>query len=132
MSIETMKLALEALESVTGHFTRTPSTLRDSEVRGEAHKAITALRAAIEQAEEQEPVAYGVIDEDGQIDWTCDYPFSDDPGWPDSVPLYTAPLQREWQGLMVKEIYECEPEENRYSLVDFARAIEAKLKEKNT
>jgi len=58
MSIEAMKLALEALESVTGHFTRTPSTLRDSEVRGEAHNAITALRQAIEQAEKQDELGY--------------------------------------------------------------------------
>jgi hypothetical protein len=43
-----MQMALEALESVTGNFTRTPSTLRDSEVRGEAHKAITVLRQALE------------------------------------------------------------------------------------
>ena len=49
------RLALEALEIVTGHFTRTPSTLRDSEVRGEAHKAITALRAALEQPAQDEP-----------------------------------------------------------------------------
>ena len=52
-------------------------------------------------------------------------------------PLYTAPPQREWQGLTDEEIFECEngvPDEAigdadyfRY----FARAIEAKLKEKN-
>ena len=41
--------ALEALENVTRHFTRVPSTLKDSEFRGEAHKAMTALRAALEQ-----------------------------------------------------------------------------------
>ena len=48
-------------------------------------------------------------------------------------PLYTAPPQREWQGLTDEEIkstaslgiYE-------KPLVDFARAIEAKLKEKNS
>ena len=46
---EAMKLALEALEKVTKHFTRTPSTLMDSEARVEAHSAITALRQALEQ-----------------------------------------------------------------------------------
>jgi hypothetical protein len=48
-------------------------------------------------------------------------------------PLYTAPPQREWQGLTDEEvksaaslgIYE-------KPLIEFARAIEAKLKEKNT
>jgi predicted Zn-dependent protease with MMP-like domain len=52
MSREAMQMALEALESVTGHFTRTPSTLRDSEVRGEAHKAITVLRQALVDADD--------------------------------------------------------------------------------
>jgi hypothetical protein len=53
-----------------------------------------------------------------------------------NVPLYTAPPQREWQGLTDEEILE----EYRQSYGDdgnltdvyFARAIEAKLKEKNT
>lgn len=44
---------------------------------------------------ELEPVAYGVLGDDGQIDWTVEYPFSNEPGWPDSVPLYTAPPQYE-------------------------------------
>lgn len=61
-------------------------------------KLIEALRSRLAQPE-QEPVAYGVLDEDGQIDWTCDYPFCNEPGWPDSVPLYTSPPQREWVGL---------------------------------
>jgi hypothetical protein len=51
-------------------------------------------------------------------------------------PLYTAPPQREWQGLTDDEILE----EYRQSYGDdgdltdvyFARAIETKLKEKNT
>jgi len=52
MSREAMQLALEALEKVTKHFTRTPSTLMDSEARVEAHKAITALRQALETERE--------------------------------------------------------------------------------
>jgi hypothetical protein len=54
--IDAMKQALEALEIVTRHFTRTPSTLKDSEARSTAHAAITALRLAIEQAEKQKPM----------------------------------------------------------------------------
>ena len=53
---EALKLALEALETVTRHFTRTPSTLRDSEVRGEAHQAITALREALAEQPAQQVV----------------------------------------------------------------------------
>ncbi len=58
--------------------------------------AIELLRARLAEPEkEQEPVAFGVLDDDGQIDWTIEYPFSNEPGWPDSAPLYTAPPQRE-------------------------------------
>ena len=39
--------ALEALTYVTRHFTRTPSTLKDSDARAMGHEAITALRAAL-------------------------------------------------------------------------------------
>ena len=42
-----LRQALTALERVTTHFTRTPSTLADSEARGEAHKAMDALRARL-------------------------------------------------------------------------------------
>ncbi len=52
----------------------------------------------------------------------------------DWIPLYTAPPQREWQGLTDEEIKAI-----RVSCgdplalhIEFARAIEAKLKEKNT
>jgi len=88
----------------------------------------------------QEPVAYGVLDDDGQIDWTADYPFSNEPGWPDSVPLYFPPPRREWQGLTDEQIGQiiaqckitlvnyCSDEKQK----EFARAIETKLKEKNT
>jgi hypothetical protein len=83
-------------------------------------KAIETLRARL-SAPEPEPVAYGVLDE---------YPFSNEPGWPDSVPLYTALPQREWQGLTdedIKEILDC----GRPNLVNIKKA-EQKLKDKNT
>lgn len=49
------------------------------------------------------------------------------------TPLYTTPPQcKPWAGLTNKDIYECEPKEDWYDTVDLARAIEAKLKEKNT
>jgi hypothetical protein len=44
------------------------------------------------------------------------------------VPLYTAPPQREWQGLTNEEIHSIPMLNKRH----YARAIEAKLKEKNT
>ncbi len=44
---EVIEQALEALEQVTRHFTRSPSTLADTEARIKAHKAITALREVL-------------------------------------------------------------------------------------
>ena len=40
--------------------------------------------------------------------------------------------RRTWVGLTNKDVYECEPKKDWYDSVEFARAIEAKLKEKNT
>jgi hypothetical protein len=50
-------------------------------------------------------------------------------GW---KPLYTTPQQRTWVGLTDEEIAEAIPLEAARPLAKFARAIEAKLKEKNT
>ena len=51
------------------------------------------------------------------------------------VPLYTAPPQREWQGLTDEE-YEAMAEQHvtncYFDTLKYARAIEAKLKEKNS
>jgi len=104
MIIEAAKQALEVLELVTY------LTNHDDEI----YEAITALRAAIETYEK--PV-------------TCN-----------GMPAYEGPLsaaQRQWVGLTDEEamqtwegIIKYAPGEVR--LRDFARAIEAKLKEKNT
>jgi hypothetical protein len=64
MTIETMKLALEALEGVLDD---SPKVL-DASISGglyevvQCRDAITALRTAIEQAEKQEPVAWAVFE----------------------------------------------------------------------
>jgi hypothetical protein len=53
----------------------------------------------------------------------------------DSPLLYPAPPQREWQGLTDEDVYFCTNHINRDVrgwAIDFARAIEAKLREKNT
>jgi len=44
----------------------------------------------------------------------------------------TAPPQREWVGLTDEEIEGCDPSDECWNLEAVARAIEAKLKEKNT
>ena len=48
------------------------------------------------------------------------------------LPLYTAPPKREWVGLTDQEIHEIDGYEEDRKMYRFARAIEAKLKEKNT
>ena len=94
---------------------------------------------------EQKPVASIYITVHGERefdDWRCDLPIG-------RTELYTAPPKREWQGLTDDELdvitYSSETcvdyelfdegeygtEVNIYS-EDFARAIEAKLREKNT
>lgn len=96
-------------------------------------QAVTALRQAIEQAEKQEPVGYmdktkfKLLSEGDSVitTITSHRPFTDD------VPLYATPpaAQREWVGLTDEEILDMWPSETR---IEFVRAIEAKLKEKNT
>jgi len=93
--------ALEALTYVTRHFTRTPSTLKDSDARAMGHEAITALRAALEQPE-QEPVAWMVYTQDGKSVCVTDNP-ADFIEWR-SFPLFTHPPRREWRGLKEWEI----------------------------
>jgi hypothetical protein len=75
---------------------------------------------------EPEPVAWVDWDEHGDAFLTIK-----DCG----VPLYTAPPQREWQGLTDEEIKKEQHHidwTSGHTYAKFARAIEAKLKEKNT
>ena len=119
---EEAQQVLNALENFCEH----GAILKPIEVRD-------LLRARLAQPE-PEPVAYGVLDDNGQIDWTAEYPFSNEPGWPDSVPLYTAPPQREWQGLTDEEMADAWAQSKGDVLLrlkPFAHAIEDKLREKN-
>jgi hypothetical protein len=122
MSLDAMKQAQEALEEAvfyTSSESWPPSMTRECEA------AITALRAAIEQA--QEPVA-----------WLVQYPnkhefvWGERPQWIAGAigiePLYTAP--RQWQGLTDEELNQIYAEPQTHA-GQYARAIEARLKEKN-
>jgi len=108
-----MKMALEALDSDSP----------DIQLR-----AATALRAAIEQANKQEPVAW--MWSDGT---TTSDPDRADGTW---TPLYTAP--RQWVGLTAEEINAIYVQHhNQFGECisgdwGYERDIEAKLKEKNT
>lgn len=125
MNIDAMRQALAALETNL----LVIEDYGDHEQLNRQHKAITALRAAIEQA--QEPVAW-ISESENLLSW--------DKFYDHMKPLYTAP--REWQGLTADEIWQCNsapPEsavENHIcmahqNVLDFAEAIEAKLRERN-
>ena len=111
---ELMQQALDALESDCG---------------ATKFGASEALRARLAQPE-PEPVAWmynGNLHEFDPSDWAEG----------EVIPLYTAPPQREWQGLTDEEVGMLTVFDGLHHvevplLADFARAIEAKLKEKNT
>ena len=160
---ELMQQALEAMESVTRHFTRTPSTLRDSEVRGEAHKAITALRERLAQPVQEPRNLFEAFEQYGEgwerLAWEL---CADEHGeeacteliweggpipepWGDRwlkyedeakrlislVHKHTTPPQR--KPLTDEEIDALALDDDGLpnSHLEFARAIEAKLREKN-
>lgn len=114
MSIEAMKQALEALEYPG------PSWPESRE------RAAQALRAAIAEAEKQEPVAC-IIDGDlyyhHEIDWE-DLAYQGN----GVELLYTTPPRREWVGLTEEDIFQM----GLSNYIQVIREAEAKLKEKNT
>jgi len=121
---EAAQQALEALEAT--HY----DVGSAEKQRLQVMDAITALRDALAQ-QEQEPVAWASKRELARIkdfDSTI-YANGDFDG---AVPLYTQPPRREWQGLTEEEVKDLAGEDDIFgAIVEFARAIEAKLKEKN-
>lgn len=116
MSLDAMKQALAALENPWA-----------AGAEGVAD-AIIALRAAIEQA--QEPIGHADLGMSNIYIFSALEPRKIPVG---RTPLYTAP--RQWQGLTDDEIAEAghlNVEGERMLPYSFARAIEAKLKERNT
>ena len=85
--------------------------------------------------QEQEPVAWGYSSIDGEI-YDCISPAAHADAEGDyKVPLYTAPPQRTWVGLSDEEINGIAKNyalNNPTTPLHFARAIEAKLKKKNS
>ncbi len=94
-----------------------------SEPRNEAlRERMEALRQALAQPE-QEPVAWvynGILHEFDPSEFATS----------EVTPLYTAPPKREWVEITYDEVYEFVCTTDSY--INLARAIEAKLKEKNT
>ena len=94
--------------------------------------ALDALRAALEQPE-QEPVAWiqpDHLQKAKQAPFLCRVEPTQ--RWADFVPFYTHPPRREWRGLTEEEVINLSDLRGGcYGTTDFARAIEAALKEKN-
>jgi len=100
------------------------------------HELVEDLRARL-SAPEPEPVAW-VYDKFNWESWgdgSWQITVTQNKEQDDQQPLYTAPPQREWQGLTDEE-YEAMAEKyvtNCYfDTLTYARAVETKLKEKNT
>lgn len=145
MSIAVMRQALDALEQIN------QLSIGENAIAlpGEIDAAMDSLRAAIEQYDQtslelcNECGWKAIIPGDGclvcarQKAKPVAYADSRIHGWPDcfvmepdpphTVPLYTAP--RQWVGLTEDEMNALV---SRFARYELARAIEAKLKEKNT
>ena len=104
-----MELALEALEEAWYHVGTFQPTEKAIDLYDEAR---TAIKEALAQTE-QEPATKEQIREAMIF----------------NLPLYTTPPQRTWVGLTVEDDIDWEEGGN---LKDLVKAIEAKLKEKNT
>ena len=114
MEREALKLALEALEGLyISEFTMPNNPI---------NIAITAIKEALAQPA-QEPVAWVWKDMRGQDIVSLFEPRLN------SVPLYTAPPQREWVGLTDED--KSELAKAQHSWEDLCLAVEAKLKERN-
>lgn len=124
---EVMQMALDALESLQA-WPETPENFK-------RFRAIEALRARLAQPDvpetafgETEPVAWmhnfidDVIIKNRPTDITCNAG-----RW---TALYTAPPKRKWVGLTAYEVQELHLENQHWG--NFACAIEAKLKDKNS
>jgi FtsZ-binding cell division protein ZapB len=95
-----------------------------------SQEAIKALRARLAQPE-PEPVAWGILNTRPTEKQPLMMVMLDEPE-PSHlvVPLYTAPPQREWQGLTDEDVWELAQKTPDFS--ETVAAIEAKLKENNT
>jgi len=133
MSIEAMKQARDLLLAY--------QNMGDFRVANNCLSTVHALTKAIEQAEKQdadewyekalwgekqEPVAYLM---DGELFTAAEYQAIAEQG-DGAQPLYAASIRKEWVGLDDNEIQDTE--HFCGDVFEFARAIEAKLKEKNT
>jgi hypothetical protein len=156
--IEVLKQMVEVLESATVDCSNFHHAKKDQNHHlGECppvirwHHAIQAGKKAIAKLERQKPVALfylpvrkdmredveALIDHAKRARWTNVVVRKDavettyEADWIKELIPYTPP-QRTWVGLTDEEISACDPSEECWGLLKIAKAIEAKLKEKNT
>jgi hypothetical protein len=157
MSKEVMKLALSTLEGWANYDDWVWPESALEQAKRNTIEAITALRQALVDADdtsqdhvdetvkqEHEPVAEIQAEDMGKpfnaIRVTVHF-YAEVPAV--GTKLYTAPPKREWVGLTADEIWKCNRAKSgsavefhicyaHQNVLDFAEAIEAKLKEKNT
>ena len=125
---EVLKLALEALRDYR----------RSDDDRVSVAMGILQEALAEQPAQQQEPVAWVGSLKDPQPHCVTDLKYCSSAQWDTGyhlkyIPLYTSPpASKPWVGLSTDEIYDMynEPRSDA-EMVEFARAIEAKLKGKN-
>jgi hypothetical protein len=149
MSISAMKQALEALDLIDKDI----AWQYKSPTRKFCNQAAHFLRQAIEQAEKQEGwVLREVYFSEGEpichrepqpvAWWDPKLGVFDEKHFDQLQPLFTAPSKKEWIGLTADEIWKCNKAEAgsavefhicsaHQNVLDFAEAIEARLKRKN-
>jgi len=135
MSREAMKQpeALRLADALDAEFVQgriSNSTGRESAVE------LRRLHEALET--EQEPVAWVTDGGKGELWWYQSSKFDEEGNLigpnPDDIPLYAAPPKKQWVGLTDQEINSVRYQRDwtaPWTDTTFARAIEAKLKEKN-
>ena len=103
--------------------------------------AVSGLRVALAEpaikesltVAEQEPVAWKHPDKH-MVFWEDTKEVDEYHGFKPTIPLYTAPPRREWVGLTAEDMADAHNSTSgdvMMRLAGFARAIEAKLKDKN-
>jgi hypothetical protein len=119
---EAIKLALDVIKNLPMGY----SMERDIQ----SYKAILACEQALKQPEQDEPVAWVVYDTArNDIAWT-----EAGKQLKAETPLYASPPKRQWQGLTEDELSEVynQADWNIGHGWEYERAIEAKLRSKNT
>ena len=126
------EMALEALEAEI-EFPKTGPALTMMKDSVEAlRQALAEPPNSTTNVVEPEPVVWGMQNSFGQITDVITPDEHDRVEGAYTVPLYTAPPKREWQGLTDEEVDNLLGNMSLGSVDEDVRLIEAKLKEKNT